>query len=229
MELLHQALHFITHLQESIAALTQQYGNLVYGILFLIIFCETGLVLMPFLPGDSLLFIAGALCAPAGGGHLKLGLICVLLPLAAVIGDSLNYWVGRYLGPRVFSRPKSLLFNADVLHRTQAFYDRHGKKTVILARFIPLVRTFAPFVAGVGRMNYPTFLVFGIAGAFFWVVVCAGAGYIFGDFPIVKKHFELIILGVIGVSLLPPVIAWINARKEAKAALESADKEEPGA
>ena len=224
MELLQQAWHFVTHLKESLGGWTLEYGNMVYGILCLIVFCETGLVVMPFLPGDSLLFTAGALCAPAGGGHMSLTLVCVLLPLAAIVGDNLNYWIGRFIGPKVFSRPKSIFFNADVLHRTQAYYDKHGRKTVILARFIPLVRTFAPFVAGVGRMNYPTFLAYGVIGAFFWVVVCAGAGYLFGNIPVVDKHFELIILGVIVVSLMPAVLAWFNARRETKRALAALDK-----
>lgn len=226
MELLQNAWYFVTHLKESLAEWTGAYGNLVYGILFLIVFCETGLVLMPFLPGDSLLFTAGALCAPAGGGNLSLLWICVLLPTAAVLGDTVNYWVGRFLGPKVFSREKSMLFNTDVLHKTQSYYDRHGKKTVILARFIPLVRTFAPFVAGVGKMHYPTFLAYGILGAFFWVIVCAGAGYLFGNLPFVTKHFELIILAVIGVSLAPAVIAWLSARAEAKRALAQLDRKD---
>lgn len=204
-------------------------------ILFLIIFCETGLVVMPWLPGDSLLFVAGALCAPKEGlkftegtpwyesiahamqnGQLNLLLLIVLLPLAAILGDNLNYWIGRWIGPKVFKKQKSIFFNAEVLHRTQMFYEKHGTKMVILARFVPLVRTFAPFVAGVGRMDYRRFLSYGILGAFLWVFICATAGFFFGNIPWVKEHFEIIVLAVIGISVAPAVIAWMQARAEAK-------------
>lgn len=216
MELLHQAWHFITHLQDYLAEWTRTYGQLTYAILFLIIFCETGLVVMPFLPGDSLLFVAGSLCSAVAGANLSLGVLFVILPAAAIIGDNLNYWIGRYIGPRIFKKPKSLFFNTEILNRTHQFYDKHGRKTVILARFIPLVRTFAPFVAGVGKMEYMTFLVYGIIGAFVWVITCAGAGYLFGNTEFVKKHFELIILAVIAISLAPAVIAWVQARRAMK-------------
>jgi membrane-associated protein len=222
MEFLQNAWDIVTNLKEHLTVWTRDYGTWIYAILFLIVFCETGLVVMPFLPGDSLLFTAGALCAPAGGGQMSLGLICILLPTAAILGDNLNYWIGRYLGPKVFSRQKSIFFNTEILHRTQRFNEKHGRKMVILARFIPLVRTFAPFVAGVGKMHYPTFLGFGIFGAFFWVIICAGAGFLFGNLPWVDKHFEAIILGVIGISLAPAVIAGLQARREMK--LEAAAK-----
>jgi membrane-associated protein len=215
IDLLQQAWHIVTHLQEYLAQWTETYGIWIYAILFLIIFCETGLVVMPFLPGDSLLFTAGALCSPSVGEKLNLGVLCLLLPAAAILGDNLNYWIGRSLGPKVFSREKSVFFNTEILHRTQEFYDKHGKKMVILARFVPLIRTFAPFVAGVGKMNYRTFFLYGVVGAFFWVGVCAGAGYALGNTPWVKKNFEVMILAVIGVSLLPAVIAWWGGRKGA--------------
>ena len=179
---------------------------------------------MPWLPGDSLLFVAGSLCSAAGGSNLSFPLLCVLLPLAAIIGDNLNYWIGRWTGPRVFKKQKSLLFNADILKRTHNFYEKHGRKTVILARFVPLVRTLAPFVAGVGRMDYLTFLLYGIIGAFVWVFICAGAGALFGNIVWVKEHFEIIVLAVIGISVAPAIMAWIQARKEVKrqAAAEAA-------
>ena len=212
MELIKSAWDIISNLQAHLQTWTLHYGTLTYWILFAIIFCETGLVVMPFLPGDSLLFVTGSLCAAAGGGNLSLWVICVILPLAAILGDSLNYWVGRWIGPKIFKRPKSIFFNADVLRRTQLFYEKHGRGMVILARFVPLVRTFAPFVAGVGRMSYPIFLLFGIIGAFIWVIICAGAGYLFGNIPWVKEHFELIVLAVIAISILPAVLAWWNSR-----------------
>lgn len=204
-------------------------------ILFLVIFCETGLVVMPWLPGDSLLFVAGALCAPKEGlqfseneswfasladavqnGQLNLMHLMVLLPMAAIVGDNLNYWIGRYIGPKVFKKQKSLLFNAEILHRTQHFYEKHGGKMVVLARFVPLVRTFAPFVAGVGKMDYRRFLGFGIFGAIVWVGICCGAGFLFGNITWVKEHFEIIVLAVIAISVAPAVMAWMQARREMK-------------
>ncbi len=215
----------ITNLQQYVVWWVEQIGpwNLT-AILFLIIFCETGLIVMPWLPGDSLLFVAGSLCSAAGGAKLSFPLLCVLLPLAAIIGDNLNYWIGRWVGPRVFTKKKSLFFNADILQRTHGFYEKHGRKTVILARFVPLVRTFAPFVAGVGKMHYLTFLLYGIIGAFVWVFTCAGIGALFGNIGWVKDHFEIIVLAVIGISIAPAIMAWMQARKEMKrqAAAEAA-------
>lgn len=220
MEILSQAWEVISHLQDYREKWTTQYGSWMYGILFLIIFCETGLVVMPFLPGDSLLFATGALCGQ-GAGKLDIWWVLVLLPVAAIIGDSVNYWTGRFLGPKVFKRNKSLLFNSDILHKTQSFYERHGRKMVIMARFVPLIRTFAPFVAGVGKMNYPIFLTYGILGAYIWVGVCAGAGYYFGNMPWVKEHFELIVLAVIGISVLPAILAWFGSKRESKSPAQS--------
>jgi membrane-associated protein len=221
MEFLTQAWDIITNLQSYLETWTDRYREAIYLLLFAIIFCETGLVVMPFLPGDSLLFTAGALCAPEVG-KLNFWILFLILPIAAIIGDSLNYFIGRKLGPKVFSKDKSIFFNAEILHKTQLFYDKHGRKTVILARFIPLVRTFAPFVAGVGKMNYPVFLVNGILGAFIWVGVCAGAGYFVGNQPFVKKHFEVIILAVIFISILPAIIGFVQAKRESKRATQSA-------
>lgn len=212
MELISDFWHVLTHINDYLVEWVRMYGPAIYAILAAIIFCETGLVVTPFLPGDSLLFAAGALTA--GDGGLSLPVLCVLLPAAAICGDNLNYWIGRAVGPRVFSRPKSLFFNTQTLLRTQAFYDRHGRKTVVLARFIPLVRTFAPFVAGVGRMDYSRFLIYSILGAFLWVIVCAGAGHLFGNIPAVKENFELVVVGIIVVSLIPPVVGWLRARAE---------------
>jgi len=215
MELIQQAWHIISHLQDYLSQWTSEYGDLTYGILFLIIFCETGLVIAPFLPGDSLLFVAGSLCSSAGA-NLSLPILCVILPVAAITGDNLNYWIGRFIGPRVFKKEKSVFFNTEILHRTHTFYEKHGRKTVILARFVPLVRTFAPFVAGVGKMDYIAFLLYGIIGAFMWVFICAGAGYVFGNTQFVKDHFELIILAVIAISISPAAIAWIQTRRVIK-------------
>ncbi len=184
----------------------------VTGILCLIVFCETGLVVMPWLPGDSLLFIAGSLCAPVITEPLSFGWLLLLLPLSAILGDNLNYWIGKFTGPKVFRREKSFFFNAEVLHRTQKFYEKHGGKMVLLARFVPLVRTFAPFVAGVGGMDYRKFLGYGILGSFFWVLVCSGAGLLFGNILWVKEHFDYIVLAVICISLAPAVFAFIQAR-----------------
>jgi len=228
MEFFHQAWDIISNLQNYLEVWTGRYGNLIYLILFLIIFCETGLVVMPFLPGDSLLFAAGALCAPSVG-KLNIAILGVLLPVAAIIGDNVNYWIGRYLGPKVFKKQKSIFFNTEILHKTQSFYAKHGRKMVVLARFVPLVRTFAPFVAGVGKMHYAVFLSYGIIGAFLWVWICSGAGYFLGNLPWVKEHFEIIVLGVIAISLLPAVFGWISALRQAKLEQrEAANKEAAG-
>ena len=244
------AWHIITNLQEHVQRWVDVLGagNLT-AILFLIIFCETGLVVMPWLPGDSLLFVAGALCGPKTGivyswgkdgffaniaenlsaikfaalnGQLTLSTLLILLPIAAVVGDNLNYWIGRYIGPRIFKKKKSIFFNAEILHRTQVFYEKHGGKMVLLARFIPLVRTFAPFVAGVGKMDYKRFFGFGVVGAFLWVFVCCVAGFLCGNVPIVKNNFEIIVLCVIVISILPAIMAWVQARRQMKEARAAA-------
>jgi membrane-associated protein len=189
--------------------LLQQYGAWVYLILFLIVFCETGLVVTPFLPGDSLLFVSGALWAAAG---MDLHALVIVLVGAALLGDNCNYWIGRYLGPRVFRWERSRFFNRAALDRTRGFYDRHGGKTVIMARYVPLVRTFAPFVAGIGRMPYVRFIAFSVAGAFLWVVSLTFAGYFLGNMPVVRQNLSVVILGIIALSLVPVALEVLKAR-----------------
>jgi membrane-associated protein len=208
MELLALAVDFVLHVDQHLLELFRQHGLWIYGILFLIIFCETGLVVTPFLPGDSLLFAAGALAAASG---LDVWLLGVLLFLAAVLGDSLNYTVGRRSGLRLFRDPQSRLFRRDYLESTERFYARHGPKTIVIARFIPIVRTFAPFVAGMGNMPYRVFFLWNVAGAFVWVAGFLGAGYVFGDLPVVRQNFTLLILGIIVVSVMPVVIEVLRA------------------
>lgn len=184
------------------------------AILFAIIFCETGLVVMPFLPGDSLLFAVGAMGARDLG--FSLPLITVLLIVAAVLGDAVNYWIGYRIGPAVFKREDSKLLNKKHLLAAQAFYEKHGGKTIILARFVPIIRTFAPFVAGIGKMNYFRFALYNVTGGVAWVVICIGAGYVFGGIPFVKKNFELVIIAIIFISVLPVLIEFVKARRAAK-------------
>jgi membrane-associated protein len=208
MEWLSSALDFFLHIDKHLAEAVQAYGVWTYAILIAIVFCETGLVVTPFLPGDSLLFAAGALSAL---GALEFNWLFIGLVLAAVVGDSTNYWIGRYIGPRAFSGNYRLL-RRDYLERTQAFYARHGGKTVFLARFVPIIRTFAPFVAGVSAMPYATFVTYSVTGSIAWVGGCAGAGYVFGNIPVVKDNFSLVVLGIIGVSLMPVVITALRER-----------------
>ncbi len=209
MELLTTFVDLMLHLDTHLAALVAQYGAWVYAILFVIVFCETGLVVTPFLPGDSLLFVAGALAA-AGGMHI--GLLIVLLVIAAVLGDAVNYAVGAWFGPKVFRWESSRFFNRSAFDRTHAFYERHGGKTVIIARFMPLIRTFAPFVAGVARMRYARFAMFNVSGALLWVVSLTLAGYWFGNLPWVKQNLTLVILAIIAISLAPVAVAWAKSK-----------------
>lgn len=203
-----QLIDFILHIDEHLNAIIAQYGALTYGFLFLIIFCETGLVVMPFLPGDSLLFAAGAFAATEA---LHPGILMVLLTAAAILGDAVNYAAGHFFGPKAFARGGCVL-KKEYLDRTRAFYERHGKKTIILARFVPIVRTFAPFIAGVGGMPYYAFAVFNIVGAILWVVPFVGGGYFFGNIPVVRENFSLVIFGIIAVSLLPGLHEWWKHR-----------------
>jgi membrane-associated protein len=198
-------LHLDDHLREIIA----HYGVWTHLILFLIVFAETGLVVTPFLPGDSLLFAAGTFAAL---GSLDLWLVVVLLIGAAILGDTVNYWVGAWIGPRAFSGNVRFL-RKDYLERTHAFYERHGGKTIILARFVPIIRTFAPFVAGVGAMSYPKFITYNIVGAVLWVGLFVPLGYFFGNFPAVKENFTLVILAIIAISVLPIALEAIRARR----------------
>lgn len=203
-------IEFILHVDDHLKQITRDYGLLTYAILFGIIFCETGLVFMPLLPGDSLLFAAGAIAADPEYG-LNVWLLCGLLIVAAIVGDTVNYHIGYFFGNKI------PFINKKHLEHTQAFFERHGKKTIILARFVPIVRTFAPFVAGVGRMNYGVFLAYNAIGGIAWVMICLFAGYIFGGYEIVQKNFELIVLAIIFVSVLPMGIellrSWLSSRK----------------
>ena len=209
MELIAFVWDLLVHLDRHLAALLQEYGIWIYALLFLIVFCETGLVVTPFLPGDSLLFVAGALWAAAG---LDPQALAATLIAAALCGDNVNYWVGRYLGPKVFQWESSRLFNRRGLDYTHAFYDRHGGKTVVIARFVPIVRTFAPFVAGIGRMRYLRFLAFSVAGAVLWVVSLVTAGYLFGNVPLVKNNLTIVIFAIVLVSLSPIAIEYLRTR-----------------
>jgi len=201
--------HIISHLDTHLVAWSQTMGPWLYVLLFAIIFCETGLVVTPFLPGDSLLFAVGALCALGG---LNIAIIIPLLLLAAVLGDACNYYIGMTVGPKVFTSSTSKLLNRAHLLRTQAFYDKYGGKTIIIARFIPIVRTFAPFVAGIGKMQYRRFLSFNVIGAIAWVALFIPAGYVFGNLEVVKKSFHLVIFAIIGLSILPAVIEFLRER-----------------
>jgi len=209
MDLLRQFVDLFLHLDRHLDHIIQVYGLLTYLILFLVIFCETGLVVTPFLPGDSLLFGVGTFAA---GGSLKIGSVLLLLWSAAVIGDNANYWIGRKLGPKVFHRRDVRFLNRKYLDRTHAFYEKHGVKTIIIARFIPIVRTFTPFVAGIGAMSYRRFLPFDLLGGLLWVGIFVFGGYFFGSIPVVKQHFSIVILAIIAVSLLPGVIEFLRHR-----------------
>ncbi|HNL91887.1 MAG TPA: DedA family protein [Pseudomonadales bacterium] len=203
-------LDFILHINDHLAAMVETYGTWVYGVLFLIVFAETGLVITPFLPGDSLLFAVGALAASTG--KLDPILCGAIIMLAAFCGDNVNYWVGRTLGPRVFRLEDSIIFHRKHLERTEQFYNKYGSRAVIIARFVPIVRTFAPFVAGIGKMPYPRYILFSCIGSLLWVPICVGAGVFFGEMEIVKKNFELVVLGVIAVSLIPIAVEVLKAK-----------------
>jgi membrane-associated protein len=209
MELLANAWQFIGHLDDQLDLLLQQYGVWIYLILFLIVFCETGVVITPFLPGDSLLFASGALWASA---DMRVELLALTLVGAAFSGDNCNYWIGRLFGSRIANRRHPRLLNRKALERTQAFYARHGGKTIVLARFVPIVRTFAPFVAGVGRMRYGRFLAFSAAGALLWVGLLVSCGYLFGGIPAVRENFALVILAIVVLSIAPLAVEYARAR-----------------
>ncbi|SMB96039.1 SNARE associated Golgi protein [Hymenobacter roseosalivarius DSM 11622] len=214
MEILKDIIDFILHLDKYLGAIIQDYGTWTYAILFLIIFVETGVVVLPFLPGDSLLFAAGSLAA-LPGSPLNVWVMMGLLIVAAVLGDTLNYHIGDYLGPRVF-RENSRFLKREYLIRTQEFYEKHGAKTIILARFIPIIRTFAPFVAGVGTMSYTKFLSYNVVGGVLWVILLTGAGYFFGTIPFVQKNFSLVVLAIIGLSILPVIFEFIKSRQNSR-------------
>ena len=210
MELLTQFIDIVLHLDQHLAVLIQNYGGWVYLILFLIIFCETGLVITPFLPGDSLLFVAGTLAA---AGMMEVQMLAGLLMLAAFSGDNTNYWIGRKIGPKVFSQENSRLLNHRHLEKTHAFYERHGGKTILFARFLPIIRTFAPFVAGIGHMTYRHFVAFSFIGAIVWIGFFVLGGYFFGNLPFIKQNFTAMIFGIIILSLLPGMISYFRHKR----------------
>jgi membrane-associated protein len=214
MELIAQFVDVFLHLDQHLNEWAVTLGPWLYALLFLIVFCETGLVVTPFLPGDSLLFAVGAL-ASLEGSPIGLPQVAVLLIVAAVLGDAVNYAIGAYLGPAVFTSERSRLLNKQHLVRTQLFYERHGGKTIFLARFVPIIRTFAPFVAGIGRMRYGYFATYNVTGALTWVITFLVAGYFFGQLPAVKRNFQYVILGIIVISLIPVVTEFLKARREA--------------
>lgn len=215
MEFVHFVIDFILHIDVHLAELVAQYGVWIYAILFLILFCETGLVVTPFLPGDSLLFVAGALAA-LPSNSLDIHLLVLLMACAAVLGDAVNYTIGRLFGEKLFSNPRSRIFRRSYLDKTHQFYARHGGKTIILARFVPIVRTFAPFVAGMGRMAYRHFALFNVSGGVLWVALFAYAGYLFGDLPVVQENLQLLIVAIIVLSVLPGLVEVWRHRRAAR-------------
>ena len=216
MDIIKFIIDFILHIDVHLAELVALYGMWVYAILFLILFCETGLVVTPFLPGDSLLFVAGALAA-LPTNDLNVHTMVALMAVAAIIGDAVNYTIGRLFGEKLFSNPNSKIFRRSYLDKTHQFYEKHGGKTIILARFVPIVRTFAPFVAGMGHMSYRHFAAYNVIGALVWVLLFTYAGYLFGDLPVVQENLKLLIVGIIIVSILPGVIEiWRHKRAAAR-------------
>jgi membrane-associated protein len=219
MEFLKDFVDFMLHLDRHLAEIIQKYGAHTYTVLFMVIFLETGVVVTPILPGDSLLFAAGSF---AGIGALGVWPVFFVCWAAATLGDTVNYAIGAYLGPKVFHYPRSRFFNPAHLRKTHDFYEKYGGKTIIIARFIPIIRTFAPFVAGVGKMSYGRFLTYNVTGGLLWVSICVFAGYFFGNLPFVKQNFSLVILAIIVISLLPAVIEFLRHRAERKRLAASA-------
>jgi len=210
MELIKSLIEILLHLDKHLDLVIRNYGLWTYGILFLIIFLETGLVVTPFLPGDSLLFAGGTFAAL---GSLDVKLLVIFLSIAAVAGDTANYWIGHAAGPKVFTKEKSRLFNKEYLLRTHQFYEKYGGKTIIIARFIPIIRTFAPFVAGVGSMTYGRFITYNITGGVGWVLILVLIGYFFGNIPFIKHNFSIAIFSIIFLSILPGIIEFLRHRK----------------
>lgn len=207
MELISQFIDLFLHLDVHLNSIIHTYGTFTYAILFLVVFCETGLVVTPFLPGDSLLFAAGTFAAQ---GSLDIATLCLLLVIAPFFGDNVNYWVGRKIGPKIFHRENVRFLNRKHLERTHEFYEKHGPKTVIIARFIPIIRTFAPFVAGVGQMSYWRFIGFSLVGSVMWVGIFCLGGFFFGNIPVVKANFTLAIFAIIFISILPGIIEYLR-------------------
>ncbi len=213
VEFLSTAIDFFLHLDVHLGEIISNYGTFTYAILFGIIFAETGFVVTPFLPGDSLLFAAGAFAAL---GALDPWIITILLIIAAIVGDTVNYWIGHFFGQKIVDNPKIPFVDQAHIDKTEKFYEKHGGKTIILARFVPIVRTFAPFVAGVGKMHYGKFISFNVIGGIIWIVLFTWAGYFFGNIPAVKHNFTLVILAIIAVSVLPMVYEYFKGKKESK-------------
>ncbi len=217
MELISTLIDLFLHLDKHLNSIIQTYGVWTYGLLFLVVFLETGVVVTPFLPGDSLLFAAGTFAAL---GSLRVELLFILLTTAAIIGDTVNYWIGHYIGPRAFSGDIRYL-KKEYLDRTHEFYEKHGGKTIILARFVPIIRTFAPFVAGVGAMTYGRFVTYNVVGGIVWVAIFTFGGYFFGNLPAVQENFTLVILAIIILSVLPAVYEVLKERRAASKASSS--------
>ncbi len=211
MELLKKLFDFVMHLDIHLRALIQTYGLWTYLILFVVIFCETGLVVTPFLPGDSLIFAAGTFAAAK---TLNVWALFLILSAAAVIGDTVNYWIGKIVGPKVFHKEKTRFFKKEYLDRTHEFYEKYGAETIIIARFVPIIRTFAPFVAGIGKMSYGKFLSYNVIGGVGWVAIFTFGGYFFGNIPFVKKNFSIVIIAIILISLVPAVLEFLKHRKK---------------
>ncbi len=222
MDIISSLVDLILHLDKHLSVIIQNYGTWTYLILFAIIFMETGLVVTPFLPGDSLLFAAGTFASPALGSALNIFILWILLVAAAIIGDTVNYWIGHYIGPRAFSGEIRFL-KKDYLDRTHEFYEKHGGKTIILARFVPIVRTFAPFVAGVGEMSYGRFLTYNVVGGFLWVSIFTLGGYFFGNLTFVQENFTLVVVAIIIISVLPAVYEIIKERLKRPSEAEASD------
>lgn len=211
MELIKTVFDFVIHIDVHLSAIIQAYGTWTYLILFLIIFCETGLVVTPLLPGDSLLFAAGTFAAK---GDLNIMWLFILLSIAAILGDTANYWIGDYIGPRVFHKANVRFLNKEYLDRTHRFYEKYGGKTIIIARFVPIIRTFAPFVAGIGSMTYLRFISYNIIGGIAWIAACVFAGYFFGNIHVVRQNFTIVIAAIIFISILPGIIEFIRQYNE---------------
>jgi len=211
MELISKIINIIVHLDKHLGALILNYGTWTYLILFVVIFCETGLVVTPILPGDSLLFAAGTFAAL---GSLKVGWLFLILSAAAIIGDTVNYWIGHFIGPKAFAKDDARFFKKEYLYRTHQFYEKYGGETIIIARFVPIIRTFAPFVAGIGKMTYWKFISYNILGGIGWVAVFVFGGYFFGSIPLVKRHFTIIIFAIILISMIPGLVEFIKHRRK---------------
>jgi membrane-associated protein len=217
MSLFAKLIDIVVHLDKHLGALIGRYEIWTYLILFVVIFCETGLVVTPFLPGDSLLFACGSFASLGTFEFFKVGWVFLALSMAAVLGDTVNYWIGHAMGPKVFQKTDSRIFRKEYLDRTHAFYEKHGGATIIIARFVPIIRTFAPFVAGIGKMSYGRFIAYNVVGGVSWVALFVFGGYFFGNIPLVKKNFSLVIFMIIAISMVPGVVEYLRHRRKARA------------